>query len=142
MTRIKHFIFPLIACALASCELETSGNGGLDGYWHLEQVDTLATGGVTDLSEDYRFWAFQYRLLNVSGYNSSYLLRFSHEGDSLFLSDPYVNDRKNGDIQLEDQEPPRTYGINGLTERFRIEQLKGTNMVLSNKTLKLRLKKF
>ncbi len=142
MTRIKHFIFPLIACALASCELETSGNGGLDGYWHLEQVDTLATGGVTDLSEDYRFWAFQYRLLNVSGYNNSYLLRFSHEGDSLFLSDPYVNDRKNGDIQLEDQEPLRPYGINGLTERFRIEQLKGTNMVLSNKTFKLRLKKF
>lgn len=30
---------------LSSCEVETSQNGDLDGFWHLEQVDTLATGG-------------------------------------------------------------------------------------------------
>jgi hypothetical protein len=31
---------------LSSCEVETSQNGDLDGFWHLEQVDTLATGGA------------------------------------------------------------------------------------------------
>ena len=27
---------------LYGCELETTDNGDLDGYWHLEQVDSLA----------------------------------------------------------------------------------------------------
>ena len=30
---------------LSSCEVETSQNGDLDGFWHLEEVGTLATGG-------------------------------------------------------------------------------------------------
>lgn len=34
---------------LSSCEVETSQNGDLDGFWHLEQVDTLATGGLVTL---------------------------------------------------------------------------------------------
>lgn len=142
MTHIKFLLLIALIGTLASCELETSGNGDLDGFWHLERVDTLATGGVTDLSNTTRFWAFQSRLLNVSDKNGSYLLRFSHEGDSLFLSDPYLNDRGNGDIKLEDHEPLRPYGINNVADRFRIEQLKGSNMILSNKTLKLKLKKF
>ena len=37
------------ALALASCELETSDNGKFDGFWHLERVDTLATGGSLNL---------------------------------------------------------------------------------------------
>ena len=36
---------------LVSCELETSGNKQLDGYWQMSQVDTLATGGITDTRE-------------------------------------------------------------------------------------------
>lgn len=34
---------------LSSCEVETSQNGDLDGFWHLEQVDTLATGVLVTL---------------------------------------------------------------------------------------------
>lgn len=44
---------------LASCNVETSGNGSLDGFWHLERVDTLATGGTTDYSSGYVFWGVQ-----------------------------------------------------------------------------------
>lgn len=29
---------------LNSCEVDSSDNGDLDGFWHLESVDTLATG--------------------------------------------------------------------------------------------------
>ena len=35
------------ACGI---DFEGSDNGKLDGFWHLEKVDTLATGGVTDYS--------------------------------------------------------------------------------------------
>lgn len=142
MKHIKHILLPLAAIALTACEIETSGNGALDGFWHLERVDTLATGGSANLTGDKRFWAFQSRLLNVSSSEGSFLLRFSHEGDSLFFSEPYINDRTNGDPKLETPEPLQPYGINSLSERFRIEKLKGGDMVVSNKTLRLRFKKF
>ena len=142
MTHLKHLMLPLAALALSACELETSGNGGLDGFWHLERVDTLATGGVADWSAETRFWAFQARLLNVTNNDGGYLLRFSHEGDSLTVSDPYAHARPNGATRLEDAQPLRPYGINGLSDRFRIEKLKGGTMVLSTKRLKLTLKKF
>ena len=28
---------------LTGCDIETSGNGKLDGYWHMTAVDTIAT---------------------------------------------------------------------------------------------------
>ena len=31
----------LTAVLSASCEIETSDNGDLDGFWHLERVDTI-----------------------------------------------------------------------------------------------------
>lgn len=142
MKHIKHLLLPLAAIGLAACEIETSGNGTLDGFWHLERADTLATGGSTDLTGTGRFWAFQSRLLNVTNGESSFMLRFSHEGDSLFLSDPYEDDRTNSDPKLEIAEPLNPYGINSLTERFRIERLKGGDLVVSSKTLRLKFKKF
>lgn len=36
--------------SLSSCTLESSDNGDLDGYWHLESIDTLATGKTGDYS--------------------------------------------------------------------------------------------
>ena len=39
-----------LAAGMQSCEIETSHNGDLDGFWHLTGVDTLATGGKRDLA--------------------------------------------------------------------------------------------
>ena len=41
--------------AMTSCTIESSDNGKLDGFWHMEQVDTLATGGTQDLSDSLMF---------------------------------------------------------------------------------------
>ena len=143
MIQFKHILLSLGAAAmLAACEIETSGNGNLDGLWHLERVDTLATCGSTNRSENNRFWAFQAKLLNVRSAEASYLMRFAHEGDSLFLSEPYQDDRTDGDQKLDTYEPLCPYGINDVADRFRIERLKGGDMVLSNKQLRLWLKKF
>ena len=40
----------------AACDIESTDNGNLDGFWHLEQVDTLATGGSLNLKEQKIFW--------------------------------------------------------------------------------------
>lgn len=50
---------------LASCNVETSDNGPLDGFWHLERVDTLATGGSTDYHKGYVFWGVQKDLMYI-----------------------------------------------------------------------------
>ena len=46
------FLLMLMLCSalLNSCEVDSSDNGDLDGFWHLESVDTLATGGRCDYS--------------------------------------------------------------------------------------------
>ena len=51
---------------LSSCEVETSQNGDLDGFWHLEQVDTLATGGTCNFADKRVFWGCQYKLIQVA----------------------------------------------------------------------------
>ena len=54
---------------LSSCEVETSQNGDLDGFWHLEQVDTLATGGTCNFADKRVFWGCQYKLIQVADYD-------------------------------------------------------------------------
>ena len=56
---------------LASCNVETSDNGPLDGFWHLERVDTLATGGTTDYSSGYVFWGVQKDLIYIKDSSNS-----------------------------------------------------------------------
>ena len=63
-----------LGVVLASCELETSGNKELDGYWQMCQVDTLATGGIADTHEALIYWGIQGNLLQI---------RFSENGKYL-----------------------------------------------------------
>ena len=138
----------VMAGSSVSCTLETSDNGDLDGFWHLERVDTLATGGVCDLSEELRFWAVQRHLISIVDHGNSsnggyfgYLSHFSHEGDRMRLYDMYVNDRMVGDIKMETAEPLNVFGINALEENFRVEQLSSSRMQLSTDVLRLHFRK-
>lgn len=125
--------------SVSSCTLETSDNGDLDGYWHLTRVDTLATGGMLDLSEELRFWAVQKDIMNVVDRRNGgdMLLRFDKSGNTLRLYDPYVNDRMQDDIPLEDVEMLRPLGINALDESFAVERLSGDRMTLCSEFLRL-----
>lgn len=51
---MKRIIYLIAAICLVvnSCTIETSDNGDFDGFWHLERVDTLATGNYLDLSRN------------------------------------------------------------------------------------------
>lgn len=144
----KYILFPLIlfvaVLPFVSCELETSDNGDLDGFWHLVRIDTLATQGTCDMKQERIFWSFQKDLLKVddkTGGNSSILLRFNRSGGNLTLSDPYIYDREAGDIKLDDVEPLRPFGINAITETFSVEGLSGSHMTIASPVLRLSFKK-
>lgn len=126
----------------ASCSfLETDNSGKLGGFWHLERIDTLATGGRKDLSKEKRFWSVQGSILEVSrreiGILQPFIFRYEHNGNTLSLSDARSNDREKGDPAVENVEPLRQYGINELHETFNVEALDRSKMQLKSNTLRL-----
>lgn len=145
---MRHFLYSVgLVLLLAGCDLETSDNGDLDGYWHLTRVDTLTTGGTLDTSEQLLFWAVQVRLLNVVDQSDDadhmgYLLRFEHKEGTLRVYEPYKNSRKDGDIKVDDASVLSPFGINRLDEMFRVEQLDGDGMQLTGDALRLTFVRF
>ncbi len=144
----KSFLL-LAACLVmaVSCGdlFETSGNGDLDGYWQLSQVDTLQNGASADMTGSKVFWAVQGKFLDIIDTHRSnygYMFRFQHTADSLLLSDARVNQRELFDSLLTDVSPLRPLGVNDLAEHFLVEQLTGSRMVLRGKVLRLHFRKF
>lgn len=143
-----------LSVSFSSCEMETSDNGDLDGFWHLEQIDTLSTGGTCDYSDRKVFWGVQYKLISVCDKESAtsprgYYFRFNQTGDSLILSSPYANHwhqdqgDNGGDIPvIVVTNEMRDYGINQLEEHYYKERLTGGKMVLRTRDLRLRFTKF
>lgn len=146
--KMKKTIYAAIVAATVlatACDLETSDNGDLDGFWHLERVDTLDNGNYADLSSKKLFWAFQMHMMSVrdQGANkSSFWLRFNHKGDSLLVSDPYYNVRVPDDKKVEDTNVLAPFGISGLSDGYLVEKLNGSKMRLKSKTLRLYFTKF
>lgn len=129
--------------SFSSCTLETSGNGKLDGFWHLVTVDTIATGRIKDLSEERIFWSVQAKLIDYrdADYNNKECIsHFEQHNNSLTVFDFYIYNRSDGDPKIEDVSYLQPYGINNLTDSFKIVELNGNNMVLESKKLILRLK--
>lgn len=150
--RLFNTILATIALTtLASCEIETSGNGDFDGFWHLERVDTLATGGTLDLSKKRMFWGVQYKLISVYDIDKEgtfgYYLRFKQTSDQIVTHTPYKNNwhqdvENGGDHPIDDPTQLAPYGINNLEEEFVKEKLDGGQMILRSKTLRLKFKRF
>lgn len=142
--------------SLTSCEIETSDNGKLDGFWHLERVDTLANGRSADYSEKLIFWGVQLRLIeakdlgNITTTKSLYF-QFKQTSDSLYINKVYENrwheDNPNeevgGDIPVvAPNGDTQRYGINDVPEGFLKERLDGSKMVLKSKTLRMTFRRF
>lgn len=132
-------LFAFMFC-LSACELETSHNGKLDGWWLLTAVDTLPTGGHANVEAQQCTWAFQGRLLelrDVPGQRGDYLLSFAQHGDDLLLSHPYLSARDSGDIAVQTPQLLHPYGIQTLSERFSITTIDRRRMVLTSASLRL-----
>lgn len=132
-------LFAFMFC-LSACELETSHNGKLDGWWLLTAVDTLQTGGHANVEAQQCTWAFQGCLLelrDVPGQRGDYLLSFAQHGDDLLLSHPYLSARDSGDIAVQTPQPLHPYGIQTLSEQFSIITIDRQHMVLTSASLRL-----
>ena len=146
--KLKYILQILIVSALllVGCKLETSGNGALDGYWKLSAVDTLATGGTTDLTDASIFWSFQKNLLTMRDNNDSsnkeYVFRFTHTDNTLTVSDGQLYNRSSGNTTVEDMSVLNPFGIHHQPENFKIEHLTHRRLYLSNNDLRLIFKKF
>ena len=132
-------LFAFMFC-LSACELETSHNGKLDGWWLLTAVDTLQTGGHANVEAQQCTWAFQGCLLelrDVPGQRGDYLLSFAQHGDDLLISHPYLSARDSGDIAVQTPQPLHPYGIQALSEQFSIITIDRQHMVLTSASLRL-----
>lgn len=128
---------------LAACDFELSSNGDLDGYWHLERVDTLATGGVGDLSQQQYFWGVQFHLLRLTNLaDNDIIYKFEHVDDQLVLSAPSMFDRTDGDTLVTDLNVLRPFGISSLNERLDIVKLDADQLVLRSPILQLYFVKY
>lgn len=138
--------------AFSSCDLETSKNGDLDGFWHLESIDSLDNGHSADLSKLHVFWGVEHKLIAAreTDFNyGRYYFRFDQTSDSLKITKVYRdhwhqdNGDDGGDIpQSEVNDSLRYFGINEIPEGFLKEALDGSKMILKSKTLRLKFKKF
>ena len=137
-------MFIVLVFCLSACELETSHNGKLDGWWLLTAVDTLPAGGHANVEEQQCTWAFQGRLLelrDVPGQRGDYLLSFVQHGGDLLLSHPYLSARDSGDIAVQTPQPLHSYGIQTLSEQFSITTINRQRMVLTSTSLRLYFRK-
>lgn len=152
MNKVVGLILIVITMfVMTSCVVETSDNGDLDGFWHLEQVDTLVTGGTCNLADKRIFWSFQHRLIQVSNYElfhdmRNYYMRFEQTNDSLFITSVFRYHsylQYESDVQVTEMvDSLRSCGINDLNEHFEKEVLKSGKLQLKGKTLRLKFKKF
>lgn len=156
--RTKLFITTVVVAllmSLSSCEIETSDNGKLDGFWHLERIDSLDNGNTVDCSNQQIFWGVQLRLIEAKDLgNNTYkrlYLRFEQTPDSLYINKVYENhwhednpnDEVGGDVPVEMvNDDTRHYGINNIPEGFLKERLDGSKMVLKSKMLRLTFRQF
>ena len=144
----KIFYILTLGMLFVSCELETSGNDELDGYWQMSQVDTLSTGGVADTREALVYWGIQGKLLQIRfSENGKYLgegfmFRFNREDDVLTLSSPILHHLYKTDEPITDVEVLKPYGIFDIEEVFTIEELNDHNMVLTNDVLRLHFRRY
>lgn len=143
----------LLACSVfltfmgfVSCGdlIETSDNGKLDGMWHLTRIDTLETGSGVDMAKDRKYLSVQGSILQVhdADRGEKYMFRFSHTESRLELSDARSNDRTEGDPKVTNVSVLAPYGINRLSETFKVEKLTGSRLVLVSSTLRLIYRKF
>lgn len=132
-------VISILTFAFSSCKLYTSDNGDLDGSWHLLSINEEA------VSHPDLYWNFQGHLLEIRDKSTdcgAFILRFSHEGNQLILSQPYIYDRTNGDKPLEDAAYLQPFGIDNLKETFEVISLNHSRMTLKSATKTLTFRKF
>lgn len=144
MKKVIYILFLLFPILFFSCEIETSGNGKLDGNWQLLSVDTLSTGGVCDMKQSSIYWGVEKNLLQVRNTENGekIFFRFEKNENVLIIHSPHVFESKYETVPVEDESRLVPFGIQGLEDVFQIEKLTNSNFVLVNQQLRLHFRKY
>ena len=140
--RVLPFYLFVFLPLLSSCTLETSKNGKLDGMWLLTTVDTLATGGSSEVRESLITWSFQVHLMQLRHPNGRMVFHFQHDGNKLILNDAVIDDRMSGDIPVTDNETMQRVGLTQPEDTFTVNNLSSSNLDIANRQYRLRFRKY
>ena len=115
---IISFFGLLALMLLQACNIETSDNGHLDGFWQLKQIDNLVDNTSVDKRYSSTSWSFQGKLVNLRSLETPVIVvgNFTHENGTLRLSPLY--------------------------EVFQVEVLTSSTMVLSSPARRLYFRKY
>lgn len=135
---------------LTACELHTSDNGDLDGFWQMTQMDTLETNRSGDMRSTKIFWAVQGDMLemrdlhddNTALYHEKINFRFRLEEGKLYLSDPIANDRPISDSIIVDPATVAFYGLSSLEQVLDVVQLEKSRMTLQTELYRMYFRKY
>lgn len=141
---MRRLIYSFITCiTIMSCTLETSDNGKLDGFWQLQQLDSLPSNVSTNMKEQDIYWSVQRHLLEVKRiYYYGIFFRFDNVNDSLIIYDPYMDMRDSSDIKLTNDSLFATIGLYSLSDSFAIKTLTSDKMILESKNRRLYFRKY
>jgi len=135
---MKKLLFCLIICPiLAACD-KMDDNGDLGGYWQLLTWEKQSDGQVVADKTSHIFYCVSRELISMANTatGTTYLSTFHRTTDSLFLDATYsVPDTLREVTVLE------PFGADE-TGRFRIVQLTGDRLVLSNTKNVLTFRKY
>lgn len=163
--KVAAAFFVCMLSLLSACDMHSSDNGSLDGYWQLTQADTLSVDTTTgtilaERSGDVRvkgiFWAFQADLLKMrdthdkridsAAQNRGIFFRFKHESGQLRIYDPYIDQRyivpEYPDLPVENLNDLKYYGIYSLEETFDVLQLTDEHMILQGRDFRFHFRKY
>ena len=139
------YIFTMLLM-LAACDIHTSNNGDLDGYWQLRSVDTLSSGMSCDMRDSMLFWSFQGNLLHVRDNKEEKLdkvfMRFTLSDKVMTLTNPIIDLRDSSDLVLTDTTFLGHYGIHDMPETLKVVTLNSSTMILENRVLRLNFRKY
>lgn len=149
------FLFSILSISfLAACSFNTdnvSGDGNLEGFWHLERIEYLSTdaagattvSSVSDFSNQLIFWSFQQKLLelsNKSDETSTVLCRFTANDGNLTIGNVYIpsydTDSLSTDVSLL-----APFGMDQQNETYSYT-IHGSKLTLTGSDRRLYLKRF
>lgn len=125
--------FSVVALCLSSCETDAiDGDGHVEGFWHLERIETLAadsagtvrTVAEADVSDKLVFWSFQHRLLELddkADATDRILCRFTADNGTLTIGDTYVP-TYGADSIVSDASILARYGMTHLHQTLQVQR--------------------
>lgn len=135
MKRIVYILSIVCLLMMTACDVETSDNGDLDGFWHLQRIESLTNSTTSEsiILNQRIFWSVQSSLVQLWNLEDQPIIcQFTYEKDVLTLINPCLFDRSLGDTPITDVEKLKPYGMNEIPAAFHVVSLNSESMILES----------